>query len=287
MSLFALTALPESRIVRLVLTAALQQDVRALFAEQLSAFEAGIVDTIAFDGRYTPDEGELLAIEGFHEAEALRAAVANPVSVEAYDPGRHGLESVRAVFTGLGERGAERVLIQRFERRRLIASRRLAIFYSGNTFRRMEHAGLTLDTKLLAVLDGDTLRFQSFHFLRQVFDVSAQYNEATNEDVQHFATHAKIAVENPDAFLEEAGALVRKKIALILQSGLLDRYSTRQIAAAAQAFDLAVQMDARQRIVLPDNKAELRRLLRFLDEDYYESPISRTHYMSNSKRVAD
>ncbi|SAI26198.1 Uncharacterised protein [Bordetella ansorpii] len=287
MSLFALTSLPESRIVRLVLTAALQKEIHDLFAEQLEAFEAGIVDTIAFDGRYTPDEGELLAIGGFHEAGALRDAVANPVSVEAYDPDRHGLDSVRAVFTGLGKRGAERVLIQRFERRRLIASRGLAIFYSGNTFRKMEQAGLTLDTKLLAVLDGDTLRFQSFHFLRQVFDLSEQYNEATNEDVQRFATHAKIAVEDAGTFQEGAGSLVRKKIALILQSGVLENFSTQQIAAAAQEFGVPVEMDARQRIVLPENKTALRRLLRFLDEDYYESPISRTRYVSNSKRVAD
>ncbi|SAI69871.1 Uncharacterised protein [Bordetella ansorpii] len=287
MSLFALTSLPGSRIVRLVLTAALQKEIQDLFAEQLEAFEAGIVDTIAFDGRYTPDEGELLAIEGFHEAGALRDAVANPVSVEAYDPGQHGLDSVRALFTGQGERGAERVLIQRFERRRLIASRGLAIFYSGNTFRKMEQAGLTLDTKLLAVLDGGTLRFQSFHFLRQVFDLSEQYNEATNEDVQRFATHAKIAVEDADAFLAGAGALVRKKIALILQSGLLDKYSTRQIAAAAQEFDLPLDVDAQERIVLPGNRTALRRLLHFLDEDYYTSPISRTRYVSNSKRVAD
>ncbi|WP_186332133.1 Kiwa anti-phage protein KwaB-like domain-containing protein [Bordetella genomosp. 13] len=287
MSLFALTSLPGSRILRLVLTAALQEDIRRLFTEQLAAFETGIVDTIPFDGRYAPDEGELLSIDGFHEAAALRDAVAHPVSVEAYDPARHALDGVRALFSGVGARGAERVLIQRFERRRLISNRGLAILYSGNTFRRMEQDGLTLDTKLLAVLDGDTLRFQSFHFLRQVFDLSAQFNEATNEDVQRFATHAKIAVEDPDAFLEGAGTLVRKKIALILQSGLLENYSTQQIAAAAQEFDLTVQVDAKKRIVLPDNKTALRRLLHFLDEDYYTSPISRTRYVSNSKRVAD
>ena len=38
---------------------------------------------------------------------------------------------------------------------------------------------------------------------------------------------------------------------------------------------------------LPTNSTELRRLLRFLDEDYYESPLTQTHFVSNSKRVAD
>jgi hypothetical protein len=38
---------------------------------------------------------------------------------------------------------------------------------------------------------------------------------------------------------------------------------------------------------LPTNRTELLRLLRFLDEDYYESALSQTRFLSNSKRVAD
>jgi hypothetical protein len=39
--------------------------------------------------------------------------------------------------------------------------------------------------------------------------------------------------------------------------------------------------------LLPTNRTELLRLLRFLDEDYYESALSQTRFLSNSKRVAD
>ena len=41
------------------------------------------------------------------------------------------------------------------------------------------------------------------------------------------------------------------------------------------------------KIVLPESPSELRKLLRFLDEDYYESPLTQTQYVSNSKRIAD
>jgi hypothetical protein len=179
------------------------------------------------------------------------------------------------------------VLVQCFERRRLIANRGLAMFFSGDTFRKMSDAGLTLDTRLLAVLDGTALKFQSFHFLRRVFDVSEHYKEATNEEVSAFATHAKLSVENVTTFADSAGQLVRKKIGLILQSGVLDNFTTEQIVASAQSFNVAIATGADGRIVLPANKTELRRLLRFLDEDYYESALSQTRYVSNSKRVAD
>lgn len=69
MNLFALTSVPGTRIVGFPLTADLQAEVEAVFAEQLRAFEDGIVETVAFDGRYVPDQGELLVIEDFADVD--------------------------------------------------------------------------------------------------------------------------------------------------------------------------------------------------------------------------
>ena len=287
MNLFALTSVPGARIVRFPLTADLQTEVETVFAEQLQAFEADIVETIPFDGRYKPDQGELLVIEDFVDVDGLQDAVANPLNYEPFDPALHTFDAVKALFTGATADGATRVLVQCFERRRLIANRGLAMFFSGDTFRKMSDAGLTLDTRLLAVLEGTALKFQSFHFLRRVFDVSEHYKEATSEEVSAFATHAKLSVENVDTFAGSAGQLVRKKIGLILQSGVLDNFTTEQLVASAQSFNVAIATGPDGRIVLPTNKTELRRLLRFLDEDYYESALSQTRYISNSKRIAD
>jgi Domain of unknown function (DUF4868) len=287
MNLFALTSVPGARIVRFPLTADLQVEVEAVFADQLQAFEADIVETIPFDGRYIPDQGELLVIEDFVDVDGLQDAVANPLNYEPFDPALHSFDAVKALFTGIAANGTNRVLVQCFERRRLIANRGLAMFFSGDTFRKMSDAGLTLDTRLLALLEGTALKFQSFHFLRRVFDVSEHYKEATNEEVSAFATHAKLSVDNVASFADSAGQLVRKKIGLILQSGVLDNFTTEQIVASAQSFNVAITTGPDGRIVLPTNKTELRRLLRFLDEDYYESALSQTRYVSNSKRVAD
>jgi hypothetical protein len=287
MNLFALTNVPGARVVRFPLTGDLQAEVEAVFATQLASFEAGIVQTIPFDGRYIPDEGELLVIEDFPDVDGLREAVANPLNIEVFDPAQHSLDSVKALFTSRNAGGAERVLIQCFERRRLIANKGIAMFFSGDTFRKMSDAGLTLDTKLLAVLDGASLKFQSFHFLRRVFDLTDHYNEATNEEVTAFATHAKMSVEDLPGFLASASQLVRKKIALIQQSGVLDNFTPEQILASAQALNVPIATNADGRIILPTNKTDLRRVLRFLDEDYYESALSQTRYVSNSKRVAD
>lgn len=287
MNLFALTKIAGSHILRFPLTAELQADIDTIFQQQLAAFEADIAETIPFDGRYVPDENELLSIDSFKEGDELVAAVANPLATESFDPAVHSLAAVKALFVGIERNHGHCVLIQHFERRRLISTRGLAMFFSGNTFRKISDEGLTLDTRLLAVLENGTLRFQSFYFLRQVFDMSGYYREATNDEVKAFATHPLLAVDDVAGFVASAGQVVRKKISTITQSGVLDQHTTEQIVATAQAFDVPIHVDEHNRIVVPSNKAELRRLLQFLDEDYYRSPLSQTRFISNSKRVAD
>ena len=288
MGLFAITNNPAARVVRIPLTNDLDQEIDVVFQEQFAAFMNGIEQTIPFDGRYSPDPGELLAIENYQDVDGMLDAVANPLGVDQYDPQTHALSTIKALFSGMPMDGnGYRVLIQCFESRRLIATKGMALFFSGNTFQKMTDSGLTLDTKLLAVLEGATLKFQSFHCLRRALDVSEHFNEATNEEMQAFAAHAKLQVDNVQSFLAAANTVIRRKISLITQSGVLDNFTTEQIVGTAQAFNVQVQTTQDGKIVLPTNPTQLRRLLRFLDEDYYESPLSQTRFLSNSKRVAD
>lgn len=287
MNLFALTGVPGARIIRFPLTQDLQVEVQAVFAEQLQSFLDGIVTTIPFDGRYIPDEGELLAINNFDDLDGLIEATSSPVSVDQFDPQVHSLGQIKALFTAHTLNDTNQILIQYFESRRLIANKGLTILYSNNTFRKMTDAGLALDNKLLAIMENRTLKFKSFYFLRRVFELGEYFNEATNEEVAAFATHAKLSVQNVPEFLTSASPLIRKKIFLIQQSNVLNNFTTAQIVGTAETFNLTVETTEDGRIVLPENKTELRCLLRFLDEDYYASSLTKTHFVSNSKRVAE
>lgn len=286
MNLFALTSNPAARVLRFPLNSDLQNEIGRLFREQRQAFLDGIVDTIEFDGRYRPDEGELLVIKNFVDPDTLVDVVKNPIGVEQFDPNAHSLETVRAIFSGCPD-GSDKVLIQLFEQRRLLTSKNVAIFFTGNTFQRMSDSGLTLDSKLLAILDGKDLKFQSFHFLRRVFNVDDYFKEATAIDLKSFATHPSLITADLCAFEAITNSTMRRKIALILQSGVLDKHSVPTIVAAAKPFKVNIQISSTGQIALPDSPSELLKLLRFLDEDYYQSPLTQTQYLSNSKRVAD
>ena len=172
MNLFALTNVPGARLIRFPLSAGLSDDILEVFTAQREKFFSGVDTVIPFDGRYTPEEGELLVIEDFADVDGLIAAVNNPLAVDQYNPDYHTLDNVRALFTGSTIDGNTEVWIQIFERRRLISQAGLTLFFANNQFQKMNESGLALDTKLLAVLSGTELKFQSFHFAKRVFELS-------------------------------------------------------------------------------------------------------------------
>jgi hypothetical protein len=269
------------------MSAELSDEVRIMFETQRDSFFRDIEDIIPFDGRYTPDETELLSISDFPDVDGLAAAVANPLAVDQFDPQNHSLDLVKALFVGIEINGSTQILIQLFERRRLISRTILSMFFSGEQFQKMTQSGLTFDKKLLAVLEGSVLKFQSFHFAKRVFELSEYYREATNEEVTAFAQHEKFSVDDINQFVLDAGPQTRKKISFILQSGVLDNFAIEQISAAANAMQLDLDFSTNGQIIIPNNKTDLKKLLRFLEEDYYESPLSNTRYISNSKRIAN
>ncbi|MCH5555731.1 Kiwa anti-phage protein KwaB-like domain-containing protein [Pseudomonas syringae] len=287
MILFALTDVAGSRVIRFPMSKELGDEVYALFSAQRDSFLNNVDAVVPFDGRYKPDDDELLSIADFPDVDGMENAVATPLSVDQFDPQVHSLSSVKALFMGSTDGGKSIILIQYFERRRLISTNLLGMFFSGKQFQKMTDSGLTFDKRLLAVLDNGNLMFQSFHFVKRVFDLDEYYREATSEEVASFAQHDKLVVADVDQFVMDCGPQTRKKISLILQSGVLDKYALDHIQKVAATMQLTLDLAEDGRIRIPSNRTELKKLLRFLDEDYYESSLSSTRYISNSKKVAD
>lgn len=283
MNLFAITKKAGARILRFPLTGELQENINTELTRQKDAFLNGVTATVAFDGRYKPDPDELLEITPFLDVDGLLGAVQNPMSVDLYEARQHSLADIKGIFASIMQ---DEVLIQFFERRRLISNKGLAMFFSGDTFRQLSDEGLTLDNKLLAILTPDALRFQSFHYLKQVFELEDYFKEATNAELASFAQHEKLMVGDIATFQASASATIRRKVGLIIQSGVLESYTVEQIVASAQLLKIDIST-SEGKIILPSNSADLKKLLRFLDEDYYESALSQKRYLSNSKRVAD
>ncbi|WP_411961040.1 Kiwa anti-phage protein KwaB-like domain-containing protein [Pseudomonas mandelii] len=289
LNLFALTNNPAKRIVRFSLSNPVQIDLTRYIKEQEVAFdEAG--QEIEFDGKYKPDQGEVLYIDNYDDIDDLQAAVENPLALDEVEPTEEFFNEIKALFTGYVTPGGHiRVLLQNFDRRKIISTNGLSIFHSANVYRKIEGIGLTVDYKLTATLEEGLLKFFSFHAARQIFDLSEYYKVATDDDVRDFAASAIIQAVSTERLLELSDSWVRRKISLIQQSGILQNVPINEMRAVAIEFNIpfnTVVFGAAEVITVPDNKSDLKKLLRFLDEDYYKSPLSKTNFITNSKRIA-
>lgn len=275
---------------RFKLSRQVQDELTTYLKSQEQQFNESIESEILFDGKYKPDQGEVLVIDHYDNADNLGQAIRNPLGIEDIEPSNQAFQAIKALFTGYIDEtdGKVVVLVQNFDKRKIISTDGLSIFHSANTYRKIDGIGVTLDTKLSAILKDKTLRFHSFHALRQIFDVSAYYREATDQDISDFASQATIIVADLAELVKISDSWIRKKISLIQQSRILETVSIRNIKEVAKQFNIPLQTVTEQGnelIMLPTKKAELKTILRFLDEDYFTSPISKTRYITNSKRI--
>lgn len=289
MNLFALTQGPARRILRIPLSREIQTEVETLFRQQEAEFTASTGEEHAFNGSYTPDEGECLIIAGYADVLNLHEAIEHPLGIPEIPADPAAFDTVKALFAGYRSEAGERVaLIQSFNRRRIISPTGFTLLHSADTYRKVDGVGLTLDNRLAAILVGNSLKFLSFHVMRQVLDLSAYFAEATLPELRAFARAEGIHVKDEEAFVAMADSWVRKKVALIGRNGILKAVGSDVIQRAALEFGIeirTVQVNGREAISLPGVKADLKTLLKFLDEDYYRSPVQGRNYVTNSKRL--
>ncbi len=287
-NLFALTNDPARRIVKFELSNTVQADLTTYIKSQELVFdEAG--EEIEFDGKYKPDQGEVLYIDGYDDIDGMISAIENPLSLEGVEPTEEFFHEIKALFTGYETAsGNVKVLLQNFDRRRVISTNGLSIFHSANVYKKIEGIGLTIDHKLTATLESARLKFFSFHSARQIFDLSEYYKVATDDDVIEFAELDIVQATDTDSLVAMADSWVRRKISLIQQSGILQNVPINEMKAVAAEFNIpfdTVTETSGERIKIPGNKSDFKKLLRFLDEDYYKSPLSKTNFITNSKRA--
>ena len=95
--------------------------------------------------------------------------------------------------------------------------------------------------------------------------------------------HASLQVEDIAVFKEIADQPIRKLIHSIQKAEVLDKHTALKIQRIAKKLKIAVSLQD-GKIVVPDNKADIKILLRFLDDGIFEASLSKKRYQTNSKR---
>lgn len=270
---------------RVRLDATVQQNVEDLFDRQEADFREDVTEEIEFDGSWKPDAEEFLTIDVPQDAEVFEQTIrANATAVPDLDTDHFPDENIKALFTGRVANRSAVVLVQRFTSQQVL-SKKFSLLQRGNAFRQLTDNAFTFDSKLTCIIEGGKVKFKSLFNLRSIIDMTDLYREATAQEVRTFGAHQRLHVVDMENFLSNTSQTCRRLIQAVSGAGTLDAHTAEQIRRAAAPTGLALTVD-RHRIVMPTNKAEVKKLLQFLNESRYLGPLSQRPLVTNSQRPA-
>lgn len=244
---------------------------------------------VEFDGKYKPEDDEILFINGFQLSDDIKDAVRNPMGVSPYEKENGEYPQIKAVFVGekVEANDSEKFLIafQRFRKEQYLSTANFNLFWSSDTFKREKEYGISISDAIDCYFTNDELQFRSFYYARQVFDLSGYYRSATTQEVSAFTSNERLSFENAKGFETVANSSIRRKIAAINDSDVLKKYKAIEIKKLAQkaGIDIIVR---EEKIFIPNNREQIKLILGFLDEEAYKGPFSQITFLANSKRKA-
>lgn len=270
-----------SLIRRISVSADLQREITTYLQEQRSQFYIN-QEKIDFTGSYTVNEGEIFSIPNFTLEESITSALQNPLNYDLLDLSEEN-QKIKALFAGTWNRNEKFVYFQAMDSRRILA-KKFTLFLSTDTYSKLDKPGIILQDHLSAIFENNELLFNSYHITRQFIDLSDYYREATDADLDSFAAHTLFQVENVPLFKKNSDSIIRKKIALLQKNRILDNIDLEGIVTVAQDYPTVSIPINNGKIVLPEDRKQLKELVRFLDEDYFTAPLTKRKCSTNSKR---
>ncbi|EFE3801704.1 TPA: DUF4868 domain-containing protein [Escherichia coli] len=293
MELFAITdsEIP-TRIIKIDIDAPAQTVVENLFRTQRSEFINEDIEEIEFCASYNVQDGEIFSINPFDDEIGIINAIERPDAVPVWDPDDVSVHYFKALFTGepASNGNPTQVWLQCFDRRQIINNEKSffqVVTQPGNRFSVSTRPGFSLSDRLTAILVGDKLLFKSFFMLRRFFNMEEYFNEATREDLDNFIGNDIFHVENAEDFVMFADSAIKKKVSLIISSGILNDQPIENLIECAQkiGYQLGItNVNGDNKITMPNSKREVKQLLYFLDQGYFNSIITNELMLTNSKR---
>lgn len=288
-SVFILSA--ESKIFRLEIDRVTQESICQMFSDSVDSLTDGKT-CHDYAVNYKPEDDEILRIENFLIQDDIKDAIRNPLGCSIFEKDAESdtqdYPVIRAIFVGERIQSDEgehfNIAFQRYRKEQNLSALPFRLFHSNNTFKPEKHFGIGITYNVDCYYTGEDLKFSSFFFARQVFDLRSYYRSASDPEVVAFTKNEALNFENADIFSSIANTYVRRKIAMINDSNVLKDYSVSHIKRIAKNSGIEIKIQDKK-IVIPADKDAAMEVLAFLDEEAYRGPFTNDLFLANSKRV--
>ena len=242
-------------------------------------------NSIIFDGSYKPDEDESLKIENFDLSDEIQEAINNPLGVDKLVANDGNELNIRAIFLTLSDDSEnEKIVFQRTQKRQLLLGGRITLFWSNDTFISTQKPGVVITDSIDAYYENGTLYFTSYYWANQIFNLNKYYRQATDDDIRDFCQNNCFYVADLDSLVSASNNWTRKKIAYILDTGVLEKNTTDYILQEANNLGLQFETNEENKIVFPADLKSQKEMLSYLADEIYKGRLSDDVYLTNSKR---
>lgn len=262
--------------------------IKGAFNDMEADFNNTHNETIPFTADYKLDKNEFFVLENFKEHEALKKALKTPKGIPNLHIDRVPLKKIKALFTGSTD--GKKIVIQRFDSRQVLTPSTMLFLDSKETFTHTTYGGISIGSKITALIHDDTITFGNFNTLRRVFNMDAYFRDATDPELDSFQDNGVFATEEGFKLSSFDDTAIRRKVTLLNQAGILEVDNIPALITAAEELKHPIEIKETAdgtRIIMPIEKRKIKLLLNFLDSDIYISAVNEKKYRSNSKRQID
>lgn len=281
------------RVVKVNTDKSTQNVIKDIFLEAKDSFFDDKT-SVDFTIDYKVSSCEYFLIPDFSEGLEILAAIERPSAIAEWDSNGMSMHNVKAIFTGKAKTTDEtetEAYIQYFDKRQIIDTGKTFVQFitqQKNQFSSLKKPGFSIGEKIDAVLTSSgEFSFNSFYIVRRFFDMSEYYREATQDDLDSFVNHEKLKFKCADTFKDIADSQIKRKILLINGSGILNSYSIEELVQCATSINISLEIEgveSDKKLLVPEGKREIKQLLNFLDQGYFNTLITKEIMFTNSKR---
>lgn len=282
----------QKKIVRIPQSEDVDKENQAKFADQALWFfseEGEERKKIEFQPGQTQTEENVLYIDEFDDDLMVKEAVKPGIKLDSINF-RRQLPFLKSIFmVDPGKPG--RILFQLMEGRRIITPGWIGVILSGvnvgdsNTLSHMDSAGISLDSKLTAVMEDGRLYFKSFRNASRIFNLSGYLEDASVEGTVAFLNSPSLCMEGtPEEMAESFTKSQLRKVPKIKAYGYLEKYAPTELQRRAARVKPKISLEIKDnKLVVPTDKDARVALLDFLSNTILSSHLDDgTDYKSES-----
>ena len=223
--------------------------------------------------QYKLEPNEIFSIQDYDIPPKFQQTIREANSVSVLD-NTSPLESIRAIFSGGQIDGVEFVCFQRFDKRKVLSKNKFNLFFTKDTFTRITQDILIMPDEISTLYHDGSLIFKSYKNTNDILDISNYYRHATDDEVQdNFLSNSIFSCSDMDKVVSSLEPAARRKVAFIIDSNILSRVTPNKIKKVCKKYGLVVDVK-NKKIVFPTSKKDIKRFIRVLNDDYFESSLS-------------